>query len=129
MSNIKKIQLIIIISIAFIGGYYFGVNKINLDWKNYKPVLSVVSKEPPAGIINVDFNPFWSVWEKLLVGYYDKSKLDQQKMLNGAISGMVNALGDPFTLYLPPVQNTDFKQGLAGQFSGIGAELGAKNIS
>jgi len=47
-------------------------------------------------------------------------------MLNGAISGMVQSLGDPFTLYLPPVQNTDFKQGLAGQFSGIGAELGTK---
>jgi len=51
-------------------------------------------------------------------------------MLNGAISGMIQALGDPFTMYLPPVQNTDFKQGLAGQFSGIGAELGTqdKNI-
>lgn len=127
MNNIRKLQIVILVAIAFIGGYYFGVNKINLDWKNYKPVLSVVSKEPPAGIINVDFNPFWNVWEKLLTGYYDKSKLDQQKMLNGAISGMVNALGDPFTLYLPPIQNTDFKQGLAGQFSGIGAELGAKD--
>lgn len=126
-SNIKKLQVIILIAIAFVGGYYFGVNKINLEWKNYKPVLSVASKEPPAGIINVDFNPFWNVWEKLLTNYYDKSKLDQQKMLNGAISGMVGALGDPFTLYLPPVQNTDFKQGLAGQFSGIGAELGMKD--
>ncbi|OGH06162.1 MAG: hypothetical protein A2171_02920 [Candidatus Levybacteria bacterium RBG_13_35_9] len=126
-SNIKKLQILIIVAIAFVGGYYFGINKINLDWKNYKPILSVASKEPPPGIINVDFNPFWNVWEKLLTGYYDKSKLDQQKMLNGAISGMVNALGDPFTLYLPPVANTDFKQGLAGQFSGIGAELGMKD--
>jgi carboxyl-terminal processing protease len=47
-------------------------------------------------------------------------------MLNGAITGMVQALGDPFTMYLPPVQNTDFKQNLAGQFSGIGAELSMK---
>ena len=40
---------------------------------------------------------------------------------------MVQSLGDPFTMYLPPVANTDFKQGLAGQFSGIGAELGTKD--
>jgi carboxyl-terminal processing protease len=40
---------------------------------------------------------------------------------------MVGALGDPFTMYLPPVQNDNFKQGLAGQFSGIGAELGTKD--
>lgn len=110
-------------------GYWLGVNKINLDWQNYKPVLNVSSKEPPAGVINVDFNPFWTVWQSLETNYYDKSKLDQQKMLNGAINGMVASLGDPFTLYLPPVQNTDFKQGLAGQFSGIGAELGTKGTS
>lgn len=126
-SRINVFQIILVIVIAFLGGYYFGVNKVNLDWKNYKPVLSVVGKEPPAGVINIDFNPFWNVWQKLAVNYYDKSKLDQQKMLNGAITGMVQSVGDPFTLYLPPVQNNNFKQGLAGQFSGIGAELGMKD--
>ena len=125
MNNRTKIlRAVLIVLISFFVGYFFGVNKVNLDWKNFKPVLNVASKEPPAGIVNVDFNLFWTVWQKLLANYYDKSKLDQQKMLNGAISGMVQSLGDPFTLYLPPVQNTNFKQGLAGQFSGIGAELG-----
>lgn len=122
-----KFQLILIIAIAFLGGYFFGINKVNLDWENYKPVLNIVNKEPPAGILTVDFQPFWTVWEKLLTSYYDKSKLDQQKMLNGAVEGMVKSLGDPFTLYLPPVQNDNFKQGLAGQFTGIGAELGTKD--
>ena len=128
-NGIRIIQIILVIVIAFFGGYYFGVNKIQVDWKNYKPVLSVAGKEPPAGVTNVDFNPFWAVWQKLQENYYDKSKLDQQKMLNGAISGLVGAIGDPFTIYLPPVQNTNFKQGLAGQFSGIGAELGTKDKS
>lgn len=124
--KVKFLQIIIIIVIAFLGGYFFGVNKVTLDWHNYKPVLNTVNKEPPSGLINIDFNPFWTVWQKLADSYYDKTKLDQQKMLNGAISGMVNALGDPFTMYLPPVQNTNFKQVLAGQFSGIGAELSMK---
>jgi carboxyl-terminal processing protease len=48
-------------------------------------------------------------------------------MLDGAIAGMVDSLDDPYTVYLPPVQNTDFKQGLAGEFSGIGAELDIKD--
>lgn len=126
-NRVRLFQLILVIIITFLAGYYFGVNKVNLDWKNYKPVLNIVSKEPPTGLLNIDFNPFWTVWQKLAVSYYDKSKIDQQKMLNGAISGMVEALGDPFTIYLPPVQNNNFKQGLAGQFSGIGAELGSKD--
>jgi carboxyl-terminal processing protease len=124
--RVKFLQIIVVVVIAFLGGYFFGITKVALDWKNYKPVLNVINKEPPSGLITVDFNPFWIVWQKLEENYYDKTKLDQQKMLNGAITGMVGALGDPFTMYLPPVQNTDFKQNLAGQFSGIGAELSTK---
>jgi len=127
--NVKFLQIIIVVVIAFLGGYFFGITKVAIDWHNYKPVLNVIGKEPPSGLITVDFNPFWTVWQKLEENYYDKSKLDQQKMLNGAISGMVQALGDPFTMYLPPVANTDFKQNLAGQFSGIGAELSMKGTS
>lgn len=122
----KTLQIVLVVLLTFLVGYFVGTLKVNLDWQNYKPVLNVSSKEPPAGVVNIDFNPFWTVWQSLETNYYDKSKLDQQKMLNGAITGMVAALGDPFTMYLPPVANSDFKQSLAGQFSGIGAELGTK---
>ncbi len=125
--RLKGFQFIILILIAFFGGYYFGVNKITLDVKNYKPVLSISSKEPPPSLSNLDFSNFWAVWQSLENNYYDKSKLDPVKMLNGAISGMVESVGDPYTIYLPPVSNNDFKQGLAGQFQGIGAELGLKD--
>jgi carboxyl-terminal processing protease len=127
MKKFRIFQLLLVILITFLSGYFFGVNKVNLDWKNYKPVLNIINKEPPTGIITIDTNPLWIVWQKLEENYYDKSKLDQQKMLNGAITGLVQSIGDPFTLYLPPVQNTNFKQGLAGEFSGIGAELGTKD--
>ena len=122
----KTLQIVLVVLLTFLVGYFVGMLKVNLDWQNYKPVLNVSSKEPPAGVVNIDFNPFWTVWQSLETNYYDKTKLNQQKMLNGAITGMVAALGDPFTMYLPPVANSDFKQSLAGQFSGIGAELGTK---
>ena len=122
-----KIQIILLVLISTAVGYFFGVNKVSYEWKNYKPKFQIISQEPPTGVISIDATPFWTVWEKLQENYYDKSKLDTQKMLNGAISGMVQALGDPFTIYLPPVQNNYFKQGLSGQFSGIGSELGMKD--
>jgi carboxyl-terminal processing protease len=122
----SKIQVILLILISGLVGYYIGVNKVNFDWKGYKPQVNVESKSPPPEISNVDFAKFWTVWQKLEANYYDKSKLDPQKMLDGAISGMVSSLGDPFTVYLPPVQNENFKAGMAGQFQGIGAELGMK---
>lgn len=122
--KITRLQIALLIAIAFIGGYFFGVTKVNFDLKHYTPHISVVSKEPPSGISTVDFSLFWNVWDKIVNNYYDKSKVDTQKMLYGAISGMVQSLGDPYTMFLPPVQQTKFQQQLAGEFSGIGAELG-----
>lgn len=127
MSKTPKIQFILIILISLLVGYYIGVNKINFDWKNYQPQISVESKQPPPEVTNVDFAQFWNVWQKLERDYYDKTKLNPAKMLNGAISGMVGSLEDPFTVYLPPTQNDNFKEGLAGQFQGIGAELGLRD--
>lgn len=113
--------------IAGILGYYLGVNKVNVDWHNYHPRIAVVSKEPPSELKTLDMSKFWTVFDKIDSDYYDKSQLDPQKMLDGAITGMVNSIGDPYTVYLPPTQNSNFKQVLSGQFTGIGAELGMQD--
>jgi len=126
MRKIKSLQLVVLIIISGLVGYYFGINHVKISWKNYKPSASVVNREAPPSL-NVDFSTFWNVWGKLETNYYDKTKLDPQKMLNGAIEGLASSLGDPYTMYLPLQQNTNFKDGLAGQFSGIGAELGTKD--
>jgi len=122
----NRLQLLLIIGITFLTGYFFGTNKVTFDWKTYKPQFSIINKEPPSGITQIDLSQFWAVWDKVDSLYYDKKILDPQKMLNGAISGLVQSLGDPYTMYLPPVQNTNFQEQLAGKFSGIGAELGLK---
>lgn len=122
----KRFQILLIIIIAFIVGYFFGVTKVNFEWNNYHPNITVINKEPPTSASLVDFSLFWNVWDKITTYYYDKSVVNPQKMLYGAIEGMVGSLGDPFTMFLPPAQNTNFQQQLAGQFTGIGAELTTK---
>lgn len=122
----RRLQVILLVIITFLVGYFFGVTKVNFEWNHYKPNITVVNKEPPTSASLVDFSLFWSVWDKLSTNYYDKSKIDPQKMLYGAITGMVQSVGDPYTMFLPPTQNSNFQQQLAGQFTGIGAELGLK---
>ena len=120
----RIIRFFTIILLAGVVGYFIGVNKIEFQWNNFQPHVEVTSKEPPPSVSTLDLSQFWTVLEKIESDYYDKSAIDSQKLLNGAISGMVESLDDPYTVYLPPQENTDFKEGLAGQFSGIGAELG-----
>jgi len=86
-----------------------------------KPVTNVIQ---PTNQKNVDFSLFWDVWGRLLKYYIDAPNIDTQKMVWGAITGAVNSLEDPYTVFLPPKENKEFKEDLGGSFEGIGAQLG-----
>lgn len=120
--RLRAFQIILIILISVGLGYILGNYKISAQWKNFKPIIGISNQNPPSSQ-NLDMGLFYDVVGKLNTMYYDKSKIDATKMENGAISGMVSSLGDPYTSFFPPKQNTDFKTQLAGEFSGIGAEL------
>lgn len=76
---------------------------------------------------NVDFSLFWKVWGDLSAKYVDKSKLDTQKMVYGAIKGMVDAVGDPYTTFLEPETSKKFQEEISGVFGGVGMEIGVKD--
>lgn len=122
--KVRGLHILLIIIISALIGYGIGVAKVSFSWAGYKPSVNITNREAPKAT-TADFTLFWTVLSKLEQNYYDKKAIDTTKIVNGAIAGMVQSLGDPYTLYLPPVQNTDFKEGMAGQaFEGIGAELG-----
>lgn len=120
--TLRVFQIAIIIFISGFAGYFLGTNKVSLAWENYTPIVSIVNKNPPAGQA-LDMKLFYDVLDRVNQGYYDKSKIDAGKLLQGAINGMLLSLGDPYTSFFPPKQNSEFKTQLAGEFSGIGAEL------
>ena len=72
----------------------------------------------------VSMDVFWEVWQIVERDYLDSTKIDYNKMIDGAISGMVWGLDDPYTAYLPPEDNERAEEDLAGSFYGVGIELG-----
>jgi carboxyl-terminal processing protease len=54
-------------------------------------------------------------------------KVTDQQLIDGAIEGMVNSLGDPYSTYMDPQQANQFKADLKSSFTGIGAEVTMKN--
>lgn len=119
---LKGFQIALVIIISALIGYAYGTNKISLSWKEYRPIVSIEGKAPPAGQ-TINMSLLYEVLDKVNQGYYDKSKLDSTKLLYGAVNGMLSSLDDPYTSFFPPKQNTEFKTQLAGEFTGIGAEL------
>ena len=47
-------------------------------------------------------------------------------MIYGAIKGMVDSLGDPYTTFFDPEEADEFDQELAGRYEGVGMEIAIK---
>lgn len=124
LSKIRNLLLILAFMLLAGGmGYRLGERRSTLQVTNRGIIINTT---PPVGS-NVDFSLFWDVWSRLNRYYIDAASIDSQKMVYGAISGMVASLGDPYTAFLPPSENNAFKQEIGGSFEGIGAQLELKN--
>lgn len=117
----KIVLTIIIIGVVYTAGYAVGHRNVELE-KGYIPkVINTNLGEPK----DVDFSLFWDAWDVVKSKFL--GKLDQQKMVYGAISGMLQSLGDPYTVFMSPDEAKQFNADLKGEFDGIGAEIEAKD--
>ena len=103
--------LVVAFAAVFALGAWFGVAKLSYH-------------VPQPGTI--DFSLFWDSYNKLQQKFIDPSKITNQKIVYGAIAGMTNSLGDPYTSFFDPEQAKMFQEDLSGSFSGIGVEVGVK---
>jgi carboxyl-terminal processing protease len=73
---------------------------------------------PPEGLERVE-----EVWRLIERYFVDSEALCPDELAEGAIRGLIEALGDPFTSYLTPEQHELWMTRLRGEFSGIGAVI------
>lgn len=128
MTAFEKFQRFLIVLLigvgCFYGGYYYGKSGYLIELRKNPPKVTFINQYPANQ--KVDFAPFWKVWDLVSNSYLDRP-VDTQKMLNGAIQGMVASLGDPYTSFLPPKVNAAVSDALNGNYQGIGAELGTRD--
>lgn len=106
-------------------GFWLGAHRVSLNLRQ-TPTVSI-EKTQPADKQDIDFALFWDVWDKLSNTYLDKEVLLPEKMVYGAIKGMVASLGDPYTVFLEPEENKQAREDLNGSFEGVGIQLGYKD--
>jgi carboxyl-terminal processing protease len=128
--NLKQTRRVFLIFslvvISGLSGFWAGRQRIAVEFRDSQPTVKVERAVPP-GKENIDFSLFWTVWDRLNGSYLEKKSLDPRQMVYGAISGMVSALGDPYTVFLPPTENKEAKEDLSGAFEGVGIQLGYKD--
>jgi carboxyl-terminal processing protease len=114
---------------SFFGGYKLGQKK-SPDKSAEKSIpinQAYIDNKLPDPENKIDFSLFWKVWELVRQKHIAKNSLDAQKMVYGAINGMLKATGDPYSYFFSPQENKSFTQDIEGSFEGIGAELGMKD--
>ena len=70
------------------------------------------------------FAPFWDAYDAITRQFV--GTVDEKKLVESAIGGMVTSLGDEWSQYLTSEQYRQSLQGISGRFSGIGAEMAAR---
>lgn len=90
--------------------------------KDMVKVLNLYSKNNSS---EVNFDQFWQIWNTIKERHVDQPISDKD-LFYGAIKGMVEGIGDPYSVYFPPVEAEEFAKDLNGEFDGIGAEIGIR---
>ncbi|MFA5871153.1 MAG: S41 family peptidase [Parcubacteria group bacterium] len=127
--NFKIFIVAILLCVSFYGGVTYSSYKTSRSNSSTSSIGNLLAKNnanknQPS---DVDFSLFWEAWNLVNDKYVDQSKLDKNKMVYGAISGMIKSLGDPFSSFMNPEESQQFSDDLQGTFEGIGVEIGMKN--
>ncbi|HRY82164.1 MAG TPA: S41 family peptidase [Candidatus Moranbacteria bacterium] len=127
----KKYSIFLVFIFLFVGSFYWGYkkgqNSILSENKKVSLETAIVENKISSQNEKVDFSLFWKVWDLLKEKHVDKDKLDAQKMVYGAINGMLSSTGDPYSSFLDPKESKALSEDISGSFDGIGAELGIKD--
>ena len=129
-SNALGISLAFILALgAFFSGFQF--NQFTEQHTQTAGLFSFFTSTPAAATTSTkDLTEFWHVWELLNEKFATASgtdKLTDEQKIEGAIKGLVAAYGDPYTTYFPPKDAEDFGEQIAGNFSGVGMEVGIRD--
>ena len=88
-------------------------------------VLAVLAGGVVTGALITDYKNLGTLTRVIsLVNRYYLEPANPDNMVNGAAKGLVESLGDPYSVYMPPQMNKELRDQVRGSFGGIGILVG-----
>lgn len=116
----KKIVAIVVLIVVAGASYSLGTRS-----------RTVVSADAPRVeallVTDKEFAPFWKVWGLLDEKFVGTATTTKEERIHGAMKGLVESMGDPYTVFFPPEEAKLFESDISGTFSGVGMEIGIKD--
>lgn len=124
-NRIVQLAIAILVLLGFIlVSFYFGF-AAGLSQPREVVLKNIIDVDAPPSV-GADFNTFWQAWDILKTDYLKSGEVVDQNLVYGAIEGLVQALDDPYSVYLPPSDAKKFSEDVGGSFGGVGMEIGIK---
>lgn len=109
----KTLSTVLLLVTVFVAGVYVG----NID------VVTEAQGRFSIGDTDEAFEPLWEVFAAIQADYVDSGEIDVPTLVDGAITGMVESLGDQYSGYLSSDAYSAFNNSLSGNFEGIGVVI------
>lgn len=116
---IKRRTAVLLVIVAMIigGGAVLALT-------NY-PIFASSGASASNGLSQDDMTKLNNAVKIIEDNYY--KNVDHNKLVEGALNGIVGSLEDPYTSYMPAEQASAFNESIEGSFTGIGAEVELKD--
>lgn len=115
---------ILVVVLLFSSGFFVGKNSGNLKGASITDIILNSSSDSVSG---ADLTLFWKVWRIIDQKSPQAKEVSSSDRIYGAIKGLTDSIGDPYTVFFTPSEQTSFEEQLKGEFSGVGMEIGIKN--
>ena len=129
-SNNSKVKVLkYIVLIAVLGATYLGVFYLGNMVATKGVIMGTVPEKAIDDLSQVgDISKYYNLFNlrNMLFSTYD-GEIDDEKLLEGAMKGMADAIGDPYTVYMNQDEFITFIESSQGSFYGIGAQLGIRD--
>lgn len=119
MKQNKGFNLISVIIIIFVTSIASAITAGIIVTNNYNLTYKGLADDK-------ELNEFIKTYSNIINNYYDE--VDKEKMIDSAINGMLNYLGDNYTTYLTKEQREDLEERLSGSYVGIGITYNGREI-
>lgn len=119
------VSFALVLALGFVGG--LSVNaKTSASLLSGVPLLGDGLDATPDE--SADLADFWKAWNTLhsryVVTHASSTLPTTKEKLWGAIQGLTSSYGDPYTVFFPPEEAKVFQDDIAGNFEGVGMEIG-----
>ena len=117
-ANFKVYELILFALLIVITCSFLTVIIVNKSYNRNKNEIFSNRK-------STKLQEFEEVYDLIMDSYY--KKVDEKKLIEGAINGMLSSLNDPHTSYFNKTETQSFNEIMNGSYEGIGAEISLDN--